>query len=65
MHISVYISVFPKIKKKIAVNKIYSFVNKHNLITSSLYSFRQGFSTETVECVQYIYDKMDVGECIV
>lgn len=61
------VSVFSKIMEKIIADKIYTFLNKYNLISDSQHGFRPGFSTETasVECVQYIFDRMDDGDYVI
>lgn len=61
------LSTFSKVIEKVVSAKIYSFVEKYNIISSSQHGFRPGYSTETetVECVQHVYEMMDRGRYVV
>lgn len=55
------LSVFSKIIEKVMANRIVSFLNENDLLTSSQHGFRSKFSTETAtnELIQNVYEELD------
>uniref|UniRef100_A0A1Y1NIN0 Reverse transcriptase domain-containing protein n=1 Tax=Photinus pyralis TaxID=7054 RepID=A0A1Y1NIN0_PHOPY len=61
------LSTFSKIIEKVVAKRVYSYLNKFQLITNCQHGFRNGFSTESsiAEYIQFVNSKLDVGEYVV
>lgn len=58
------LNVFSKIIERVVADRLTTFLNSFNLLTTSQHGFRSNLSTETaaIELVQYISSKLDSNE---
>lgn len=61
------LSSLSKLIEKVVANRLLSFLEKYNILTSYQHGFRPGHSTETAstQCLNHVYKKLDEGFYVV